>query len=385
MATVQNRASYWEQAKEQGFDLSWLSKLQENVARDDVDEISVNNTGRVEGSIPRNNVAQFGAYTFRTKSEVWAHNLTKLYQEFVTRQWSSATDIPWETLEALPDDIEAAECQLATFFTQVEFVASDVPGRFISTMSPDYHEVRLALLAQVMDESRHLDVFRKRALANGGGLMRMTDSVSDVVGGSTDNAREFTELSSRLHITGEGNVLTLFRLGELMAYNEAEKMIYRRCAQDEARHVAIGVLHLRYMNEFTPERREEIHCYLDEGESRQSTGAGGRTRRAATSSPATPWRSCWAVARTKWTRTEDPDGHQTAPGQRILPAPEVRGLRRPDHQRPGPPVPAGGVQRRGIARLRCCSKTSHEFSGEVLIYPPTSDPITTHTLRPLRG
>ena len=85
--------------------------------------------------------------------------------------------------------------------------------------------------------------------------MRMIDTVSDVVGGSTDNAREFTELSSRLHITGEGNVLTLFRLGELMAYNEAEKAIYRRCAQDEARHVAIGVLHLRYMNEFTPERR----------------------------------------------------------------------------------------------------------------------------------
>ena len=250
-------------------------------------------------------------------------------------------------------------------------------------MSPDYHEVRLALLAQVMDESRHLDVFRKRALANGGGLMRMTDSVSDVVGGSTDNAREFTELSSRLHITGEGNVLTLFRLGELMAYNEAEKMIYRRCAQDEARHVAIGVLHLRYMNEFTPERREEIHCYLDEGESRQSTGAGGENpagpqpaHQRRPGGPAGRWQGQGGRG------TEDPDGHQTAPGQRILPAPEVRGLRRPDHQRPGPPVPAGGVQRRGIARLRCCSKTSHEFSGEVLIYPSTSDPITTHTLRP---
>ena len=275
MATVEQRASYWEQAREQGFDLSWLTQLEENVASESVEEVSANDTGRVQGSIPRNNVARFGAYTFRTKSEVWAHNLTKLYHEFVTRQWSSATDIPWETIKPLPDDIEAAECQLATFFTQVEFVASDVPGRFISTMSPDYHEVRLALLAQVMDESRHLDVFRKRALSNGGGLMRMTDSVSDVVGGSTDNAREFTELSSRLHITGEGNVLTLFRLGEMMAYNEAEKAIYRRCAQDEARHVAIGVLHLRYMNEFTPERREEIHSYLDEGEARQSTGAGG--------------------------------------------------------------------------------------------------------------
>ena len=70
-------------------------------------------------------------------------------------------------------------------------------------------------------------------------------------------------------------MLTLFRLGEMMAYNEAEKTIYRRCAQDEARHVAIGVLHLRYMNEFSPERREEIHGYLDEGETRQSSGAGG--------------------------------------------------------------------------------------------------------------
>ena len=275
MATVTNRTDYWEKAQESGFDLSWLDQLKQNTMGETTSEFSENNTGRVEGSIPRGDVPQFGAYTFRTKKEVWAHNLTKLYQEFVTRQWSSATDIPWETIEALPDDIEAAECQLATFFAQVEFVASDVPGRFISTMSPDYHEVRMVLLGQVMDESRHLDVFRKRALANGGGLMRMIDSVSDVVGGSTDNAREFTELSSRLHITGEGNVLTLFRLGELMAYNEAEKAIYRRCAQDEARHVAIGVLHLRYMNEFTPERREEIHSYLDEGESRQSSGAGG--------------------------------------------------------------------------------------------------------------
>jgi hypothetical protein len=275
MATVQDRTSYWERAKEQGFDLSWLSQLEESVTRKDVDEVSRNDTGRVEGSIPRNNVPRFGAYTFRTKSEVWAHNLTKLYHEFVTRQWSSATDIPWDTIEALPDDVEAAQCQLATFFVQVEFVASDVPGRFISSMSPDYHEVRLALLAQVMDESRHLDVFRKRALANGGGLMRMIDTVSDVVGGSTDNAREFTELSSRLHITGEGNVLTLFRLGELMAYNEAEKAIYRRCAQDEARHVAIGVLHARYMKECSPERIEEMHCYLDEAENRQSSGAGG--------------------------------------------------------------------------------------------------------------
>jgi len=275
MATLRSETEYWEEAQKQGFDLSWLEQLKHNVIEETKAEVSENLTGRVEGSIPRAGIPQVGAYAFRTKKEVWAYNLTKLYDETVTRQWSSATDIPWETLTPLPDDIEAAECQLATFFTQVEFVASDVPGRFISTMSPDYHEVRLVLLGQVMDESRHLDVFRKRALANGGGLMRMTDSISDVVGGNIDGARDYTELSTRMHIVGEGNVLTLFRMGELMAYNEAEKVIYRRCAQDEARHVAIGVLHARYMHECTPERIEEINCYLDEAETRQSTGAGG--------------------------------------------------------------------------------------------------------------
>ena len=73
-------------------------------------------------------------------------------------------------------------------------------------------------------------------------------------------------MSSRLHISGEGAVLTVFRTGELMAYNEAERRIYRLAAQDEARHVAFGVMHMRYLSEIEPERREEVHCYLDEGE-----------------------------------------------------------------------------------------------------------------------
>jgi hypothetical protein len=42
--------------------------------------------------------------------------------------------------------------------------------------------------------------------------------------------------------------------------------MYRLCAQDEARHVAFGVMHMRYMHETAPERHEEIQCYLDEAE-----------------------------------------------------------------------------------------------------------------------
>lgn len=226
---------------------------------------SDNMTGRPRGAGVRPQSYRVGNYTVRSKSEIWLDNASFLYEEALQRQWSSATDVPWHTIEPLPDDIEQAQCQLATFLTEVEFVAGDVPARWISQTTPDYFEPRNCLLAQVMDESRHMDVFRKRAFANGGGLMSATGGTAGVVG-SIDLARDFTEMSSRLHISGEGAVLTIFRMGELMAYNDAEKAIYRLCAQDEARHVAFGVMHMRYMAETAPERREEIECYLDEAE-----------------------------------------------------------------------------------------------------------------------
>lgn len=247
----------------------------------DTPEFSDNMTGRPRGAGARNDSYRIGAYTVRTKHEIWLENASFLYEEALQRQWSSATDVPWHTIEPLPDDIEQAQCQLATFLTEVEFVAGDVPARWIAQTTPDYFEPRNVLLAQVMDEARHMDVFRKRALANGGGLMQATGGTAGVVG-SIDLARDFTEMSSRLHISGEGAVLTIFRMGELMAYNDAEKAMYRLCAQDEARHVAFGVMHMRYMAENAPERREEIECYLDEAERQILAGsqnpAGAQTQ-----------------------------------------------------------------------------------------------------------
>ena len=241
-------------------------------------DVSDNLTGRPRGSAPRPGSYRIGNYAVRTKNEIWLDNASFLYEEALQRQWSSATDVPWHTIEPLPDDIEQAECQLATFFTEVEFVAGDVPARWVSETTPDFFEARQVLLAQVMDESRHMDVFRKRAMANGGGLMQATGATSGFVG-SIDLSRDFTEMSSRLHLSGEGAVLTMFRMGELMAQNEAEKAMYRLCAQDEARHVAFGVMHMRYMSASAPERREEIHCYLDEAEGQILSGVGNPAAR----------------------------------------------------------------------------------------------------------
>ena len=236
-----------------------------------VPEITENMTGRPRGAGVRGDAYRVGGYGVRNKYEIWLDNATFLYEEALQRQWSSATDVPWHTVAPLSDDVEEAECLLCTFFNEVEFVAGDVPARWVASTSPDFLEPRNVLIAQVMDEARHMDVFRKRALANGGGLMRMSGATSGFVG-SIDLARDFTEMSTRLHISGEGAVLTMFRTGELFAQNEAEKIMYRLCAQDEARHVAFGVMHLRYLSETAPERREEIEHYLDEAESQILSG-----------------------------------------------------------------------------------------------------------------
>src|SRR5579884_4289463 len=295
VATQDPFAAYKEYGQEKGYDLRWLERRdvwgqrlggfdeRGGLLLQDVDsgiaaevpEESRNLTGRVRGAVPRPSVPRVGNYPVRTKADIWLKNGSELYEEAVARQWSSATDIPWTTLEPLPDDIERAECQLATFLTEVEFVAGDVPGKWISQVTPDYYEPRMYLISQVMDEARHLDVFRKRALVNGGGLMRRAGN-PQVVGANIDSARDFTEMSARLHIAGEGSVLTLFRMGELMAYNDAEKHIYRLCAQDESRHVAFGVMHLQYLGSVETDRREEIQSYLDDAEQALVTGASGQ-------------------------------------------------------------------------------------------------------------
>jgi hypothetical protein len=206
-------------------------------------------------------------YDINTRAEAWAENLGNLYEEAVARQWSSTRDIPWHLLAPLPKDLEQAMCQLCTFLTEVEFIAGDVPGWWLSKINNAYHETKLFMATQIMDEARHLEVFRKRALANGGGLGKCPPEVEEGLKYIHD-LRSFPQMLARLHLFGEGRVLTLFRLGELIAQNEVEKTIFRLCAQDEARHLAFGCLQLRYLIQEDPDRIEEIHEALDIAEQR---------------------------------------------------------------------------------------------------------------------
>jgi hypothetical protein len=200
-------------------------------------------------------------------SQSWSESVMLLYEEAQARQWSSATDIPWDELTDLDDDVELAMCQLCTFLNQVEFIAGDVPGRWLKYISNDHYETKLFLATQIMDEGRHLDVFRKRALANGGGLLQGSGGAIGILYDA-----DMVEMTTTLHIGGEGAVQSVFRMGELIANNEAEKKIFRLAAQDESRHVAFGVMHVKHLLETQPWRHDEIRSYLEGRNAQQGNG-----------------------------------------------------------------------------------------------------------------
>jgi hypothetical protein len=196
-------------------------------------------------------------YEYNQKYQVWSDNVVALYEEACARQWSATRDIPWDGLKTLPNDVERAVCQIATLLTEVEMIAADFPAKWLWQMNQHFHEVKMFLCTQAMDEARHLEVFRKRALANGGGLMRCLTG-TEMFLKTILHAPTYIQGSFLMHVLGEGLVLDIFRSGEFLARTKTDQEIFRLCMQDEARHVSYGTMHLKYFLEHHPDREKAI-------------------------------------------------------------------------------------------------------------------------------
>jgi len=206
-------------------------------------------------------------YTVVDRGELWAENVLTLYEEAKARQWNATRDIPWSELERLPEDLEKATCQLCTFLTEVEFVAGDFPAKWLYRIPQDFLEVKSFLATQLMDEARHQEVFRKRAIA-GGGLLHAAPGFEWALKAILE-APTHTMGTFLLNLLGEGLVLSIFRSGEMIAKTHVDKEIFRRCLQDEARHVSYGVMELKAYLDAHADREQatrEMHRFADVGE-----------------------------------------------------------------------------------------------------------------------
>ena len=217
---------------------------------------------------PRGAVARKGmppvGYAIRDKAGLWAESAADLYEEAIQRRWAPATDVPWETIEPLPGDVEHAVCQICTELTGYANVDIEAITGWQHQMSYGYHEVKQYLATASFDAARHHECFRKRALVNGGGLglespCRVNRMILESRGG-------WTEAVVYLVLLRGVFTMTLYRYLERYAHNDAERFIYGHALADKARHVTYGLEHLKFAIAHVEDQRQVMTTLLTIGD-----------------------------------------------------------------------------------------------------------------------
>ena len=201
------------------------------------------------GFAPHGSVVEAGGprypFDLLERDRVAPPEVAELYEQAVAAQWSAARDIPWSTIRRYEPALELAVRQVMSFLAENELSALYVPSRFIARLHPAYVGVAMFLATQMQDESRHIDVFLRRAHATGSppAISSATTSRSLL---SLLQVDDFAEASFLLSVLGEGTFLDLLAFVERFAPDEATAELARRARIDEARHVHFGMAHVRH-------------------------------------------------------------------------------------------------------------------------------------------
>ena len=183
-------------------------------------------------------------YPLSKKVDLWADNAAALYEEAIQRRWIAQVDVPWDSLEPLPRELELSMCQLCTELAQQASIETDSVAQWIGRMNYAYYEVKTFLASELYDSARHYEVFRKRALANGGTLG--LESPGMINRRIIESRAGWTETAVYMYLLRGPMTLMLYRYGEAYALNPAEKQMFRLCIQDKARHLAYGMAHVKF-------------------------------------------------------------------------------------------------------------------------------------------
>ncbi len=223
------------------------------------------------GAYPSPIAGSIGGYYLQEKYEQWADCAGQLYEEGISRRWSTATDVPWETAHGLPDDVEIAICQVATELSQEGSIEAEVVSGWLQNLSPGYHEVKLFLSTGVYDAARLFEGYRKRAMVNGGGMLlespgRMNRAIMETYAGWSQTVLGLWFL--------RGSLQTAI-LRYLAAYGptEADRVLATRMIPDRMRTLAYAMDHIRTAIAARPEQRAGFAIWLTNVEAAQARDA----------------------------------------------------------------------------------------------------------------
>jgi hypothetical protein len=196
-------------------------------------------------------------FALNRKTEIWSNDAARMYAQAASAQWDPAIAVPWGAEFDLPAEIENAVVQIMTYLIENETAALMVPSRFVAQMHPHFREVMQVLAIQAADEARHIEVFTRRA------LLKRKELGLSTTGGQASlqtlvDEPDFAIASFLLSVLGEGSFLNLLWFLERFAPDLVTSAVCRLAAQDEARHVAFGMSHLRESLQASPPLQEKL-------------------------------------------------------------------------------------------------------------------------------
>lgn len=196
-------------------------------------------------------------FALADKMEVWSADAARIYAQAAASQWDPQTAIPWDTPVDLPGEVEDAVVQIMTYLVENETAALIIPSRFVAQIHPHFREVMQVLAVQAADEARHVEVFTRRALLNRDQLGLSTSAGQTSLKTLVDEP-DFAIASFLLSVLGEGTFLSLLRFIEHFAPDAITAAVCRLAAQDEARHVAFGMSHLKEHISLEPALKDRL-------------------------------------------------------------------------------------------------------------------------------
>src|SRR5262249_46033486 len=205
-------------------------------------------------------------YTINRRSDVWADNVGVLYEEAKSRRWAPAVGVPWSVLDRRRDPLrDAAMAQACTLLEEVALVAMEVPSKWVFSINQEFLELKSFLCAQMIDEARHVEACRKRALVSGEGLGQASVAAEQALKGIL-SAETYPEAAVAPNLLPGSFVLAMYRGLAALADNRADRLLATLSLQDVARSVAYGVGQARYHLAHQPGRAGALADYLDRTE-----------------------------------------------------------------------------------------------------------------------
>jgi hypothetical protein len=202
------------------------------------------------------------SFSLDTRTEVWSDEAPRLYAIGAAAQWDPATAVDWNAPFELDPLVEAAVVQVMTYLVENENAALLVPARFLGGLHPHFREVMQVLALQVADEARHIEVFTRRALLRGGEMGLSTAGGQASLKTLVEEA-DFALASFLLSVLGEGTFLSLLAFLEGSAPDPVTRRVAQLSLQDESRHVAFGIAHLRQHLEAEPALRSRLAAAVE--------------------------------------------------------------------------------------------------------------------------